>query len=145
MIYNGAGYDDYRGELDDLAVTVREAFDVIRAADISDQYDSIIVTGISGILVGSPVALRLNKPLVILRKDGDMHHNGRIVINVDRMGKRCLWLDDFVSLGNTEARVWAFLDERGAELAYRYLYSHHELTRMSDGKIIAWSSNVFAF
>ncbi len=132
MIYHGTGYGN-GGELDDLAFTIERATEIISDADISDQYDSIIVTGISGILVGSPVALLLNKPLVILRKDEDRHHNGCIAINEVRMGKRCLWLDDFIACGHTERRVWDFLDERYAKMAYCYLYREQRLLRVSDG------------
>lgn len=88
-----------------------------------DKFDSIVVRGISGLIVGAPVALRLNKPLVVVRKE-DGAHSSRPVETMGRMGRRLLFLDDFVSTGETRTAV---LDAIGEEDAYadlvgEYLY-----------------------
>ena len=99
MIYNRTN-----ANLDDLDATVRRTTKALRP--VLDRFDSIAVAGMSGVLVGAPVSLRLKKPLVIVRKDGDgSHHGSHKIVNVDNVGQRVLFLDDFVSSGNTKKRV----------------------------------------
>jgi adenine/guanine phosphoribosyltransferase-like PRPP-binding protein len=73
-----------------------------------DEFDSIAVTGTSGLVVGSPISLALRKPLVIVRKPSDMDRmciHSSEVENARRAGSRVLFLDDQVSTGASMARV----------------------------------------
>src|ERR1039458_1948602 len=95
MIYGG------QSGLSDLEQFVDRAI-----ADIGPrlhEWDSIVVRGVSGIVVGAPVALALDKPLVIVRKPDEPHHacDHKMIVNYLAMGQRCLFLDDFVDSGRT--------------------------------------------
>lgn len=70
-----------------------------------DKFDSIVVIGLSGIVVGTPVSLKLGKPIIIIRKDRLDNHQKTLVVNGSRMGNRYLFLDDFVSTGKTVRKV----------------------------------------
>lgn len=98
MIYDGSG-----GSLDNLESVVRKTTKVLR--EHIDEFDSIAVTGTSGLLVGVPAAMRLKKPIVIVRKEEDGSHDYRTVINAQNMGRRVLFLDDLVATGDTRQRV----------------------------------------
>lgn len=92
--------EDAWATLDDLHLTVAEATSDL--LDVARDFDTIVVTGISGLVVGAPVALALNKPLAILRKQTeDCHETPGSVVNERRMGTRLLFLDDFVAGGDT--------------------------------------------
>lgn len=93
-----------QGTLHDLEKTVRKVTKELRPN--TDHFDSIVVTGISGLVVGSPVSLRLKVPLVIIRKpytSENAHSYGHV--NIEKAGDRYLFLDDFKSSGETERRV----------------------------------------
>lgn len=100
----------------------------------SKRFDSIVVSGMSGVIVGAPLALRLRKPLVVVRKDNESHHNDEHVINEHSTGKRWLFLDDFTASGDTLRRCYTALDERVTTFAGTYQYSYDEL--ILDGKIV---------
>lgn len=118
----------YHGEpaFTDLAPTVRRAAAKLREARQAHPFDSIAVTGMSGVVVGSPVALRLRVPLVVVRKDTDRCHSDITVINADRAGQRALFLDDFVCVGTSRQRVRrALAAYTHAELTAQYMYADH--------------------
>jgi len=99
MLYHSGDHD-----LHGLAETVTQAITDLRP--FLDRFDSIVVTGMSGVVVGVPVALALDKPIAILRKESDDSHSAfEPWINVRAMGKRALFLDDFVANGDTRRRV----------------------------------------
>jgi orotate phosphoribosyltransferase len=118
MIYHG-NYES----LSDLKRTVDIA--VASLTPHLRDFDSIIVQGMSGVIVAIPVGLALDKPVVILRKNSDDHHKEtRNVINLKRIGRRVLFLDDFVSLGTTRNRVEKYVEcETAARMIGQYLYS----------------------
>lgn len=90
---------DSRSHLDNLAGVVDTAVKFLRPR--KRHFDSIVVRGQSGVIVGSPVALRLRVPLVVVRKPNDSTHSMYQVINGDNVGFRYLFLDDFISTGAT--------------------------------------------
>lgn len=68
------------------------------------EFDSIAVQGVSGMIVGAPVALALRKPLVVVRKDEDMTRPCYHVSEVEgagQAGSRVLFLDDYVGRGSS--------------------------------------------
>ena len=123
MIYHGKGPGD---SLVDLPETVTKTLDALRP--VRQRFDSIAVTGMSGVIVGAPVALRMNKPLVVLRKPYERGHS-RTHIGLDQVGKRVLFLDDFVAGGDTRARVREQIAKHAkADLVGTYLYRDNELS-----------------
>lgn len=132
MIYhNTTGDGPYDGyDLNGFAETVSQTVSALRSQ--RREFDAIVVQGLSGIVVGAPVALRLRKPLVILRKETDDPHQQRWEtthykwINETKLGRRALFLDDFISGGSTLRRVEDAVTSRGAQLVAKYLYRDDE-------------------
>jgi orotate phosphoribosyltransferase len=117
------------------------------------KFDSIAATGTSGLVVAAPVSVLTGIPLVVVRKKHDQSHSGRILENPAEMGKRVLFLDDFISTGRTRAWVtynvrlekghvvgqYTYYSEGRGEL--KWLDSAEEqakLTRDYDGDEIVW-------
>lgn len=125
MIYNG------ETGLTDLAAVVKQTTDDLRP--VRKQFDTIVVQGMSGVVVGAPVAVRLRKPLVIVRKVADMeeiyrHTYNSGIINPDALiDKRALFLDDFVSGGGTRKRVLQAVTSQGGHLVGQYTYQNGSL------------------
>ncbi len=121
MIYHGhIGFED-------LADTVDRTVRALRPR-IKD-FDSIIVTGVSGAAVGFPVALCLDKPILVLRKDNeDSHCMPGELMNKHHAGKRVLFLDDFMSTGRTRERCSAAIAKQTkARVVAQYMYAQNEL------------------
>jgi len=116
MIYHGPG----RGGLIGLETTVRRTTKELRP--ILDQFDSIIVQGLSGVVVGIPVGLRLKKPVVILRKPDENCHSGIGLVNRYKLGRRVLFLDDFISNGDTLRRCKEAVKKERAEIVRTFEY-----------------------
>jgi adenine/guanine phosphoribosyltransferase-like PRPP-binding protein len=118
-------YDTHNG-LSDLNRTVQNTVRALQP-HVGD-FDSIAVQGTSGIVVGSPVSLLLNKPLVIVREDETMRcHHSRDVENALHAGRRALFLDDQISTGATIGDVEVKLArDTNAEVVASYLYQYGE-------------------
>jgi|SRR5579863_1232480 len=121
MIYHGRKTNN----LDDLPTVVTKVVTKLRPRQ--DKFDSIVVRGLSGVLVGTPVALRLKKPLVVVRKGSERTHarseGWGQVVNGERLGKRWLFLDDLTSQGGTLRACKRVLKDRGTHVA-TFLYQH---------------------
>lgn len=123
MIYTDSSLDDLS------AVVNRVSDDLMRHAD---KFDFIAVRGCSGIVVGAPVALAINKPLVIVRKEDESSHDygkGRRLVNYRRAHGRYLFLDDFVAGGATRRAVKDTISEccpTDTEYAGSYLYQNED-------------------
>jgi adenine/guanine phosphoribosyltransferase-like PRPP-binding protein len=89
-------YDNYKPS--DLSEMVDRAVNTL--LPMCGEFDSIAVRGVSGLMVGSPVALRLGKPLAVARKESEVAHASG-VCNADLAGRRYIIIDDFVSSGAT--------------------------------------------
>ena len=134
MIYHsfGSEYANDPYTLDDLDKTVRVTTKDLR--EHQAEFDSIVVTGMSGVVVGVPTSMRLRKPLVILRKPKDGSHASRRDkhwINVAKLGNRALFLDDFVSGGSTSSRVHSEVKKAGSKVAAQYMYRDREYQELS--------------
>lgn len=70
-------------------------------------FDTIVCTGVSGVLFASPLALLMKKNLVIIRKNRDGSHSGRKVEANCAEGEVGKWIfvDDLVDSGATRKRV----------------------------------------
>lgn len=64
----------------------------------ADKFDAIAVCGVSGMLIGVPVADKLGKPLIVVRK-GDVSHSGLRVEG--SLEGRYIIIDDLVCTGST--------------------------------------------
>jgi hypothetical protein len=71
----------------------------------SDSYDTIYVTGQSGIVPGSIAAWMLKKSLAILRKGGERSHGNSLERDTSISEPRVIIIDDFLCTGNTMARL----------------------------------------
>ena len=122
-------YDTHKG-LSDLPDAVAQA--TADLAPHAHEFDSIAVCGVSGLMVGSPVALALGKPLVVVRKDTDMLmpcvHVSEVE-NARNSGGRVLFLDDYIGGGHTVRHV-ADSVTRGTPGAVvsSYEYKHRRYT-----------------
>lgn len=127
MIYSG-----HRGYLDDIATTVRETTAALKPH--KQRFDFIVATGMSGVLVASPVCIRLHRPLVVMRKAGEKSHDHCEIINGQYAEGRWLFLDDFISLGVTYLRVRACFYNT-ARYVGAYLYETQLLSWDGDGLV----------
>lgn len=118
MIYHG------KPTLEDLPRTVTRATATIRRERPACDFDCIVVTGMSGVVVGIPVGLRLRVPVAIVRKESDHCHSLGRIINEPLMGGRALFLDDFVSAGNTFDRVRKVLSATDTRIVAKYMYEY---------------------
>ena len=117
--------DAYRS-FKDLRAVVRDAEKELRP--VIRRYAGIVVTGVSGMSVGFPLALRLRIPIIVVRRDDeDCHASGHFANDADLVeGGRYLFLDDFTSGGRTYARVVSRLERAGAMIAGTYWYRDNE-------------------
>lgn len=117
MIYHSGSHD-----LDGLPEIVETAVATLKPH--KQKFDSIAVIGVSGLVVGSPVALALGKPLVIVRKPDttERSHSYGAPVNMKHVGKRALFLDDFIASGSTRENVSRVVREAGARLVGDYTY-----------------------
>jgi hypoxanthine phosphoribosyltransferase len=68
-------------------------------------FDTIVVTGTSGTLFGPLLAHIGRKRLVLVRKVGDGSHSSRVIEGQVNNGDKLVFVDDFVSSGETARRV----------------------------------------
>jgi len=111
----GKSYD-----LSDLAACVN--YTVRELEKHQDEFDCIVVRGMSGALIGSPVAIKLKVPLIVVRKPRDSHHNGgdsQKLLGGGGLGKKPLFLDDFISSGSTRRQVAEAVGKLHAQFLYQ--------------------------
>lgn len=73
--------------------------------DLADvEFDTLVGTGFSGGVVIPSLALAMGKQFVLIRKDTDDSHHGKGRL-LGSLGKRWIFVDDFVSSGRTRKRV----------------------------------------
>lgn len=81
--------------------------DVIEKAkkDLAEvDFDTMVGTGFSGSIVIPSLALVMGKKFVLIRKETDDSHHGRGRLLGD-LGKRWIFVDDFILSGKTRERV----------------------------------------
>ncbi len=106
---NGRTLPDSRagGTFRDLALVVEDCASML-APHLAD-FDTVVATGVSGMSVAFPLAVRLGKRVAILRKPEDeSSHSGNAGTWqgwADVPRRRCLWVDDFIGTGDTELRI----------------------------------------
>lgn len=85
---------------------IRRAVRAIREQNL--DFDSIVCTGISGIIAAPTIAERLKKRLVIVRKDETSH--GEQVESIGQINKYLI-IDDFIETGETLNRIMEILED----------------------------------
>lgn len=109
MITIRMGYTKESASLEALAKSAEWCIQQLKALENEGlDFDTIAVTGMSGILVGPRVAEALGKALFIVRKEGDSNHGFNKAIG--QLGRRLVFLDDFIENGGTLARVIKTID-----------------------------------
>jgi len=92
-----------RDRITGLSAHVMRAYDELRP--YSDQFDTIAVSGITGMLVGPWLAELMHKSLAIVRKPGDTHSHGPASNVEGYVGNSYIALDDHIASGNTVIRI----------------------------------------
>ena len=113
MIYDRSDLDELQKCVDVVAKQLRPML---------HEIDCLVVQGVSGLLVGAPVALKLKVPIVIVRKANDKSHDQRTVLNAGALGRYNVFLDDFRSSGRTERAVQTALALTDHALSACYFY-----------------------
>lgn len=102
---------------------VRKACKLLRIYD--DKFTHVAVTGYSSTIIGSIIAQRMRKDIVIVRKD---EHEEQRASKLDHEYstpiKGYVFIDDFVASGKTLKRVITRLGNEGLQAIYTY---HQEL------------------
>lgn len=104
----------------DLSTKVSQASKVL--GDVS--FDTIVCTGVSGIIFASPLAMEMKKHLLIVRKNGESSHGAYRAEGT--IGRRWLFVDDFISSGTTFNRVNDAVDRIANGEWYQEHYSSRE-------------------
>lgn len=65
------------------------------------EFDAVAFRGMSGALIGPPVALALGKTMILVRKPDDDSHSG-MTVEGDKSAQRYIILDDFKASGRTK-------------------------------------------
>jgi hypothetical protein len=92
-----------RDRITGLSAHVMRAYDELRP--YSDRFDTIAVSGITGMLVGPWLAELMHKSLAIVRKPGDTHSHGPASNVEGYVGNSYIALDDHIASGNTVIRI----------------------------------------
>lgn len=74
---------------------VHEAYNVLRDLD----FDTVVVRGVSGLLIGPIIAYVMDKKLLVVRKPPEAGHSAYVVEG--SWGKRAIIVDDFICSGET--------------------------------------------
>src|SRR5690242_5394879 len=95
---------DFRPGYFDHALTNLDDIIERAAHDLRNvEFDTIVGTGLSGSVVVPALAMWMDVNYILVRKDGeDSHHTGPMV---GVLGKRWIFVDDFISTGATRTRV----------------------------------------
>ena len=116
-------YHNGTSNFDGLEREVRRCTAALREHE--GEYDCIVARGLSGLSVAFPTALRLKKPLVVVRKPNEDCH-GRPVVGAEylrKAGPRCVMLDDFIASGATKQAVAEAVANAGGKLVATFCYA----------------------
>lgn len=88
------------------------------------DFDAFIVTGVSGIVMGSLAARKLKKQLSIVRKPSDNTHSAYHEVENFIDDAKYVFLDDLVSSGSTFRKVSTMVNDRGAFIVGSIIYQY---------------------
>lgn len=93
------------------------------------KFQTIVCTGLSGVIFASPLSIMMNKQLVVIRKESDTKHASFNFIekNCDsgKVGKYVI-VDDLIDTGRTTERIKEIMAGRFENATHvgTYLYDH---------------------
>jgi len=99
---------------------------------VRTQFDAIVVSGLSGVIPGAIVALRLKKQLVVIRKDDDKTHGAAVegvgyLMEDFKPNQPYIVLDDFIAMGSTMRRMYNRMKDMGHGMpVYTMLYDGYK-------------------
>lgn len=94
----------YREAYQDIFAMVRQCVRELRSPCRNIAFDTIAVTGISGMLIGPTLAAVTRTNLVVIPKtDNESSHRNNGPVGV--IGSRWIFVDDFICSGETRRRV----------------------------------------
>lgn len=114
--YFGAAFDPHKRDA---------AIEFVRDARERMAFDTVVVTGISGVVMGGLIAHALGLNLLIVRKEDDLSTHSWTRVE-GTLGQRWAFLDDFIETGDTRARVIREV---------RALAANHEVTSRFVGTV----------
>jgi adenine/guanine phosphoribosyltransferase-like PRPP-binding protein len=123
-------YDMHLG-LSDLQDVVSKTVEAVKPH--AAEFDSIVTEGLSGMVVAVPVALALEKPVVIVRKDlNNLCIHASAVEGARDAGRRALFIDDHVDLGRTLKHVQDELAEHAprCRIVGAYVYEDDRMVML---------------
>ena len=100
-----------------------------RISECNLKIDTLVCTGMSGVIFASPLSLFMKTQLVIVRKDSDKNHSHRSIeanCEPDALGN-WIFIDDLIDTGDTQKRVhtaikeWVEDDDPEKERVTKYL------------------------
>jgi len=91
----------------DRSKHLKMAREMIRKSGV--KFDTIVVSGISGMMFGSPLSLSMRKDIAIVRKGESTHSNHKIE-STKEIG-RWIFVDDLICTGETFQRVIKTIQE----------------------------------
>ena len=100
---------------------------MLRTIDRGQKFDAIAFSGMSGALVGPSLADRLNKKILVVRKEADVssnQHNAYFVEGYRGPG-RYIFVDDLIATGST----WKYVRRQLEEFDSSWIYSGSVLYR----------------
>lgn len=85
----------------------------------------IVITGVSGLVIGGAIAYKTSLPIVVVRKTTENNHSEILVeYSNDLLEFRCAFIDDQIASGSTLKRVLRELEkEHKTVLTKIYLYN----------------------
>lgn len=132
MIIRHSGY--LKKPLNDMGHVVNMALEILHP--LSDSFEVIVVTGISGLIVGPIVAHLMGKKLLIVRKEDDykISHCDFLVEGHLPEDVGWIFLDDLISGGGTLKRVYTQIIKECCPGPFRgaYLYNREDFYTASE-------------
>jgi len=86
--------------------TVEAAVQALEGLD----FDTIAVSGVSGLLLGPILAYKMSKKLIVVRKNGDSSHSNYLIEGT--CGRKYVIIDDFMSTGATVSYIRQQIDKK---------------------------------
>jgi hypothetical protein len=111
-------------------------------------FDTVVVTGVSGMLLGPIIAYKYDKNLLVVRKPDDSSNHSTMSVE-GALGDRWLFVDDQTSSGATLSRVKQAVGAFARTVAHRdtlwigsYFYLNAEFRTVHDQSIYSSSSSI---
>ena len=104
----GTGYSDWKYNRKLLQQRLDMLLPTIKVAAEDTDAGCLIVSGTSGVWLGSILTMQQDLPVVLVRKPGEQSHGS--MVEGDTHSKRGLVVDDFISSGATINRISAALE-----------------------------------